>query len=68
MAFQNYKSGIITTGCGTKVDHAVLAVGYGKDYFIVKNSWGYLWGDGGFVKIGVKNVCGILEAPSYPLL
>lgn len=31
--FQNYTSGIITdaTACGTSIDHAIVAVGYGTD-------------------------------------
>jgi len=28
--------------------HAVCLVGYTKDYFIVRNSWGVTWGDCGF--------------------
>jgi hypothetical protein len=55
----------------------VLAVGYGtdsasgKDYFLVKNSWGTSWGDQGYIKIAnsktVKGgVCGILLEPVYP--
>jgi len=70
MAFQSYTSGVITTGCGTNLDHGVLAVGYGtlggKDYFLVKNSWGAGWGDAGYVRIGTNNVCGILQGASYP--
>ena len=69
-AFQSYTSGVITSGCGTNLDHGVLAVGYGtlngKDYFLVKNSWGAGWGDQGYVRIGTNNVCGILQAASYP--
>lgn len=56
--FQYYKSGVITSSaCGTYLDHAVVAVGYGEDsfagpYFLVRNSWGTWWGDQGYVKIG----------------
>lgn len=69
--FQHYRSGVITGGaCGTKLDHGVLAVGYGEEdgepYFLVKNSWGPSWGDEGYVKIGQSNVCGILADASYP--
>jgi len=61
MVFQHYKSGVITSGCGSKLDHGVLAVGYGtedgEDFFIVKNSWGPEWGDKGYLKISPKE-CG----------
>jgi len=67
--FQHYQSGMITS-CGANIDHAVLAVGYTKDYFIVKNSWGTSWGVSGYVLIAADNkpnkgqgVCGILSSP-----
>jgi len=67
--FQGYHSGVITSGCGTRLDHGVLAVGYGtlngKEYFLVKNSWGASWGDQGYVRIA-PNQCGITMQPSYP--
>jgi C1A family cysteine protease len=57
-AFQAYSGGIITSKCGTKLNHAVLAVGYGTEngieYFLVKNSWGASWGDKGYAKIGAS--------------
>merc|ERR1711920_781785 len=68
-AFQSYSGGIVTSGCGTNLDHGVLAVGYDSSagYFKVKNSWGSSWGDAGYLKISTSgNVCGIKSQPSYP--
>jgi hypothetical protein len=74
---QLYKSGVLTGRCGTKIDHGVLAVGYGSekgvDYYKVKNSWGESWGEGGYIRLGRgseynegKGECGILMEGSYP--
>lgn len=68
--FQTYTSGVLTdaASCGTTLDHAVTAVGYGTDadsgeeYYIVKNSWADSWGEEGYVRIGVADgdgICGI---------
>jgi cathepsin L len=73
-AFGHYSSGVITgTACGSSINHAVLAVGYGTengiDYYLVKNSWGTGWGAGGYLKIGREagvGVCGIQYSPSQP--
>merc|ERR1712146_511207 len=44
-SFQFYSSGVVTSGCGDSLDHAILIVGFdltqeGSNYWIVKNSWG----------------------------
>lgn len=71
-AFKLYKSGVISSNCGTQLDHAILAVGYGSGFWIVKNSWGSSWGEEGYVRIasGSQNngagVCGINSDNSYP--
>ena len=65
--FKMYKSGVLdSTDCGTVLDHAVAAVGYGtengQDYYIVRNSWGTKWGDAGYIKIAAvkgAGICGI---------
>ena len=69
-AFRMYKSGVINSSeCGTKLDHAITAVGYGTDeasgldYYYVRNSWGAGWGDQGYLKIARNGdgygICGI---------
>jgi C1A family cysteine protease len=60
--YQSYTGGVISKGCGTNTDHGVLIVGYGKGFWIVKNSWGADWGENGFVRIADKageGWCGI---------
>jgi len=59
--------------CGTSLDHAVAAVGYGtesgQDYYIVRNSWGASWGDQGYIKIAAvdgKGICGIQMQSLWP--
>jgi C1A family cysteine protease len=56
--FYFYSSGIYRHVAGTAVgSHAVLIVGYGNydgtDYWIVKNSWGIGWGEGGYFRIKI---------------
>jgi cathepsin L len=74
MSFQYYSGGVLTGSCGTRIDHAVLAVGYGTlngdGYWLVKNSWGTGWGVNGYVYIckgcgdnGTKGECGINMYP-----
>ena len=66
-AINDYTGGIINNpACPLLTDHVALAVGYGKDpstgtnYYIVKNSWGLDWGEGGYFRIAMGvNMCGI---------
>ena len=70
----SYKTGVITGGtCGKKLDHGVLAVGYGAtsdgtNYWKVKNSWGATWGMEGYVLLARgSDECGIADGPpAYP--
>ena len=73
-AFQHYSSGVLTGTCGQRLDHGVLVAGYGEEsgnkYWLVKNSWGPSWGEDGYIKIlrSDADLCGVLDAPSYPNL
>lgn len=79
-AFQLYKSGVLTAPCGTKLNHGVLVVGYGKSsgipFYKIKNSWGPSWGNNGYILLERGNTdninkkgltagqCGILANPA----
>ena len=57
--FMYYKSGVYSYIKGKPLGgHAVLLVGYNDDeqYFIVKNSWGPGWGEGGYFRIAYSEM------------
>lgn len=57
------------------INHAVLVIGYGHDekmdmdYWLIKNSFGPTWGEGGYGKLArnKNNHCGIASAANYPV-
>lgn len=80
----NLNHGVLAVGYGTHAKHHVRGGNWwsrwfaGEDvakkdtsYWIVKNSWGPGWGDGGFInmKMGVQaeGICGIAMAATYPI-
>jgi C1A family cysteine protease len=76
-SFQAYQSGVYNdaAGCGTTLDHAVMAVGFGTDvvggdYYLIRNSWGASWGEAGYIKFAVNGdgagMCGVQMGPLYP--
>ena len=51
-AWKFYGSGVLQCFNPGSVDHAVVAVGYTSEWhWIVKNSWGTTWGEGGYVNV-----------------
>jgi len=63
--------GLLCSSNPNRMDHGVAIVGYGtekgKDYWIIRNSWGEMWGEKGYARIARgKNACGLANAASYP--
>lgn len=77
-SLRRYKSGVYYERSCLKefwqLNHAVLVVGYGtedgKDYWLVKNSWGGRFGLEGYMKMSrnKRNNCGIATIPVYPVV
>ncbi|NXJ06677.1 CYSP1 proteinase, partial [Odontophorus gujanensis] len=76
-SFAFYANGVYEEPrCGnetSKLDHAVLAVGYGilrgKSYWLIKNSWSTYWGNDGYILMAMKdNNCGVATSASFPIL
>ncbi|XP_063242551.1 procathepsin L-like [Bacillus rossius redtenbacheri] len=75
-SFHFYDEGVYSDeDCSSEhLDHAVLIAGYGRQdgrpYWLVKNSWGAGWGQGGYMRLarGEGNHCGVATYASYPLV
>ena len=71
-----YAGGVfMNDACSIELNHAVTAVGYGtengKNYYLVRNSWGSDWGEDGYIRFSSdvrqeRGICGICMAASYP--
>jgi len=72
-AWQFYGSGVFNScnyDSNISLNHAVQLVGYGTDathgdYWLVRNSWGKLWGEQGYIKLQRESevTCGINSTP-----
>jgi len=70
-AFQVYGGGVLSNCNDYVMDHAVQLVGYGtdagKDYWLVRNSWGGSWGENGYIRMQRygegKEPCGVDNKP-----
>ena len=68
--FQFYQFGLYHgMGCKTNPtpNHAVVASGYGVDYFKIKNSWGKLWGRSGYAYFdrSKPNLCAVSSSRKF---
>ncbi|KAK2447413.1 senescence-specific cysteine protease SAG39 [Trifolium repens] len=76
--FHLYKEGVYSGTCGQPFNHAVTLVGYGLTddgikYWLIKNSWGENWGEGGYMRVlrdsgQPGGQCGIAAHASYPTI
>jgi len=65
--FHHYSGGILNDkSCPTSTSHAIGAVGFGSNYWIVRNSWGTSWGESGYGRIAIVDGVGICAVQSKP--
>ncbi|KAG5485810.1 hypothetical protein LSCM1_07223 [Leishmania martiniquensis] len=67
-SFMSYKKGVLTECVGQRLNHGVLLVGYSMigqvPYWVIKNSWGQNWGEGGYVRVKMwTNQCLLTNYP-----
>lgn len=69
--FQLYGDGVYDdTSCASEtLNHAMLLVGYTKEYWILKNWWGQNWGEGGYMRLQRgSNLCGVSNFAAYAIV
>jgi len=77
-SWQFYYGGVITSLCGTDLDHCVMITGFRdqEDWvggivpiWNIRNSWGADWGESGYVWVARgSDLCGVAEEVTIPLV
>jgi len=70
-SWQLYRSGVLSAGCTSQVDHAVIAVGYTSSTIKIRNSWGASWGESGYVRVSTSQsnpYCLYTDSPVVPTI
>lgn len=68
---QYYSKGIFTDCQSGPSNHGVILAGADATTWLVKNSWGYSWGEEGYIRISktaANNACNVCQWASYPVL
>ncbi|KAI9921128.1 hypothetical protein PsorP6_000925 [Peronosclerospora sorghi] len=60
-AWKQYTGGVLSSCQTTRIDHAVLIVGYDATTFKIRNSWGQNWGENGYMRL--QRTSGLDVAP-----
>lgn len=65
--FEFYESGVYNGRCSDRYTHAMLLTGMDESTWTLRNSWGAIWGEGGYVRVPRgENYCGIGNQSFYP--
>jgi len=72
-SWNTYTGGVMANCAALQINHGVIIVGVYTDastpYWIIKNSWGTVWGEDGYLLLRYNtNQCAITAAPSSPVV
>ena len=56
--WSSYKGGVFSN-CVSGTNHAVDAIGFDGEAWVIRNSWGARWGENGYMRIALGDTCGI---------
>jgi C1A family cysteine protease len=59
-----YKSGVFSN-CAKNINHAVFLVGSSESAWTIKNSWGGVWGENGYIRLAKGDTCAVCQGPSF---
>jgi cathepsin L len=69
--WQYYAKGIYTDCRAGVSNHGVVLAGMDSTSWLIKNSWGYSWGEDGYIRVSrtaPNKACNVCEWASYPVV